>query len=265
MKKTLLAVTLAALTSGAATTALAADPKAPAPDFEISGNFALVSDYRFRGMSQSDRSLAAQGGLDYTHKTGFYVGTWGSNVSDWANPSGSGLELDLYTGYSTELASGVGIDVGVIYYYYPGNENKSAASPASGKTASSTEAYVGVSYGPFSYKYSHMVSKQWFTYQASSGSSYHDLSAEFPISEQLTLGAHYGVQDVKGNTSGLDGFTDYKIGISYALSGDFTIGLDYVGTGSLTATEKLTFFTGGGTSAKKLYTSGAVLSLSKSF
>jgi uncharacterized protein (TIGR02001 family) len=261
MKKTLLAVALASsLTSFGA---VAAD-KAPEPDFSISGNFGLFSDYRFRGMSQSDRSVAAQGGFDLTHKSGFYAGTWGSNVSDWANPAGSGLELDVYTGYSTEL-KGVGINVGALHYYYPGNENKSAASPASGKTASSTELYVGLSYGAFSYKYSQMISKQWFTYQANSGSYYHDLGVKIPLSDAVTLGAHYGIQEVKGNTSGLDGFTDYKVGIAYALGKDFTLSLDYVGTGDLTATEKATFFTGAGTSTKKLYESGAVISITKTF
>lgn len=259
MKKTLLAVTLAALTSGAATTALAADPKAPAPDFEISGNFGLFSDYRFRGISQSNKGAAVQGGFDLAHSSGFYLGTWGSNVSDWANAKGNGLEIDVYGGYSTEIAAGVGIDIGVLHYNYPG------AVPDAGYADGNTdEVYLGLSYGPFSYKYSQIVSSNWFTTIAKSGSQYHDLSAEFALNDQITLSAHYGVTKVEG-VADFNGFNDYKIGVSYSLGGDYSIGLDYVGTGGLTQAEKLSYFTATTGARKKLYESGAVISLSKSF
>jgi uncharacterized protein (TIGR02001 family) len=260
MKKTLLAVTLAALTSGAATSALAADPKAPEPDFEISGNFGLFSDYRFRGISQSERNAAVQGGFDLAHTSGFYLGTWGSSVSNWANANGSGLEIDVYGGYSTEIAGGIGFDIGVLHYNYPG------ATPTAPLVDGNTdEVYLGVSYGPLSYKYSHIVSSNWFTTAAKSGSQYHDLSAEFPLNDKVTLSAHYGVTKVKG-VSDFNGFNDYKIGVSYSIGSDYSIGLDYVGTGGLTQAEKDGYFTQDGSGAgKKLYESGAVISLSKTF
>jgi uncharacterized protein (TIGR02001 family) len=263
MKKTLLAVTLAALTSGAATSALAADPKAPAPDVEISGNMALTTDYRFRGMSQTNLGPAIQGGFDLAHKSGAYIGIWGSNVSNWTSPNGSGMELDIYGGYSTELPTGVGLDLGLLRYSYPGNEN----TP---KSADSTEAYVGVSYGPVTYKYSRMISENWFTYTAKKGSVYHDLTLELPLNDQVTLVAHYGVQKIKGNPAGttvgtgLVDFSDYKIGVSYAMADDYSVGFDYVATGKLTAVEKLSFL-GGANATEKLYKSGLVLSLSKTF
>lgn len=253
MKKTLLALTLAALTSGgAATTALAVDPKASEPVVEISGNFGLFSDYRFRGISQSKRAAAAQGGFDLVYRSGFYLGTWGSSVSDFANTGGSGLEIDVYGGYSTEIAAGIGIDVGVLHYNYPG-----ATSTPDGNT---NELYLALSYGPVSYKYSRMLTSSWFNTAAKSGSQYHDLSAEVPLNDQVSLTAHYGITQVKGAAS-VNGFNDYKVGVSYSLGRDFSIGLDYVGTGGLTAAEKAGFTVGG----KKLYESGAVISLSKSF
>ena len=262
MKKTLLAVTLAALTAGAATSALAADPKAPAPDFEISGNFALTSDYRFRGVSQSNRGAAVQGGLDLNHQSGFYAGTWGSSVSQWANANGSGLEIDVYAGFSTELPMGIGLDLGVLHYNYPGN---SSSVNASGKSANTNEAYVGFSYGIFSYKYSHMLSSNWFTAAAKSGSQYHDLSAEIALNDEVTVSAHYGITKVKGNST-LNGFDDFKVGISYSLGNDYSIGLDYYGTSGLTAAEKSGFFMQNSDgSGKKLYESAAVISLSKTF
>jgi uncharacterized protein (TIGR02001 family) len=262
MKKTLLAVTLAALTSGAATTVLAADPKAPEPDIEISGNIALTTDYRFRGMSQTNLGPAIQGGFDLAHKSGAYIGTWGSSVSNWTNPGGSGMELDIYGGYATELPTGVGVDVGVIRYIYPGNENVALGNA---RSADTTEAYVGFSFGPVSYKYSRMLSENWFTYPAKKGSYYHDFGFETALNDQVTLGAHYGIQKIKGNTGGLTDFSDYKIGVAIALADDYSVGIDYVATGKLTDAEKSGFFLGGTNSTEKLYKSGLVLSLSKTF
>ena len=219
MKKTLLAVTLAALTSGAATSALAADPKAPEPDFEISGNFSLVSDYRFRGVTQTGEKPAVQGGFDFSHKSGVYLGTWASNVSQWANAGGS-MEIDLYGGYRGTLPTGdIGYDIGIIEYQYPGNN----ANPGNG----SREWFVGFSKGPISYKFSRTTGN-WFGINSdSSGSTYHDLNANFELNDQVTLAAHIGRQDIKGTHTFNPDFTDYSVGISVALPDDFTAGLKF--------------------------------------
>ena len=76
---------------------------------EISGNVALTTDYRFRGISQTDRNPAVQGGFDWSHDSGFYLGTWGSNV-DFAGS----LELDYYGGYANNINDNLAYDVGVI-------------------------------------------------------------------------------------------------------------------------------------------------------
>jgi uncharacterized protein (TIGR02001 family) len=256
MKKTLLAVTLAALTSGAATTALAADPKAPAPDFEISGNFGLFSDYRFRGISQTNTKPAVQGGFDLAHKSGVYVGTWASNVSQWANAGGS-MEIDFYGGYATELPMGVGMDIGHIWYQYPDNT-------AGNKTR---EWYLGLSYDLLSYKFSRSTTN-WFGIGQSKGSYYHSLGLEIAPVEKVTLGAAAGYQKVKGSAEGENSFKDYSVSASYDLGNDFSIAVSYHWISFKdNAARDTGWFSNSTTSgaANDIGKSGAVISLSKTF
>ena len=233
MKKTLLAVTLAALTSGAATTALAADPKAPEPEFTISGNVALVSDYRFRGVTQTFGKPAIQGGFDFTHQSGAYLGTWASNVGNWANYGGS-MEIDFYGGFRGTLPAGeIAFDVGIITYVYPGNapETFPEATPISAPKNGTNEWYVGLSKGPLSYKF-YRTTGNWFGLPKSSGSTYHDLNASIGLSEQITLTAHAGRQDIKGshareNNYSSNDFDDFSVGLSVALPDSYTVGLKF--------------------------------------
>jgi uncharacterized protein (TIGR02001 family) len=245
MKKTLLAVTLAALTSGAATSALAAEPKAPAPDFEISGNFGLFSDYRFRGVSQTARQPALQGGVDLGHKSGFYAGNWNSNVSGLSYTDGS-MESDVYFGYRFEV-SGVGLDIGNLYYYYPGTTGD----------FNTNEIYIGASYGQASLKVSYTTTN-WFGTADSSGSLYYDLTFTNPLSEKLTGSIHAGWTKV-ANTPASD-YKDFKLGLSYDLGNNLALSAAYF------------FNTGAGVdggapviNGKKTGGDGAVISLSKTF
>src|SRR5687767_6282116 len=98
-----------------AQTAPAAAP-APTPEFTFTGNAGLFSDYRFRGFTQTDYKPAFQGGFDFAHQSGFYLGNWNSNVEQ-ALYNGASLEMDFYGGYKTTFGD-FGLDVGVIYYYY---------------------------------------------------------------------------------------------------------------------------------------------------
>src|SRR5512145_703488 len=122
MKKALTcAAVAAACSTPLAVLAQAAAPAAPAkvePEYTITGNAGLFSDYRFRGYSQTDYNPAFQGGFDFAHKSGFYLGNWNSNVSSVLY-NGASLEMDFYGGYKTTI-EGFGLDVGTIYYYYPG-------------------------------------------------------------------------------------------------------------------------------------------------
>ncbi|MGA0953147.1 MAG: TorF family putative porin, partial [Burkholderiaceae bacterium] len=110
MKKTLLAITASAL--------LAPSLPALAAESTLSANVGVFSDYRFRGVTQTDKKPALQGGFDFAASNGFYVGNWNSSIN-WLGGNSSGLESDFYIGYATEI-SGVGIDIGNLYYHYPG-------------------------------------------------------------------------------------------------------------------------------------------------
>lgn len=90
----------------------------------ISGTFGLVSDYRFRGVSQSDEDLAVQGGITVSHQSGFYAGTWGSSLAGWGTFGGGNTEVDLFAGYKTELSNGLTVDGGLTVYTYPGGASK---------------------------------------------------------------------------------------------------------------------------------------------
>lgn len=204
-----------------ATLTLAASP-ALAEDSPFTANVSLVSDYQYRGISQTNENMALQGGFDFSHPSGVYVGTWASNVS-WLSdastdtaPISNSLEVDVYGGYKTEIG-GVGVDVGLLQYFYPGNY------PAGFNSADTLEGYVGASYGPVSLKVSHAFT-DLFGVEDSDGSQYYDLSASHEIAG-FTIGAHVGRQKIEGGGS----YNDWKLGVSTELAG-FSVGVAYVDT-----------------------------------
>ena len=237
MKKTLLAIALSSAFVSF-TPAVSAES-----EIELYANFGLVSDYRFRGVSQTNKEMAAQGGFDLAHKSGFYMGTWTSNVSDFANPNGNGLEIDAYLGYSTEVG-GIGIDIGNLYYYYPANE----ASP----NVDTNEVYLGLSVSAFTLKTSYATSK-YFGVAGSKGTIYYNLSGEFPVSDSTSISAAIGYVDPKGGAT--KGY-DYSVGVSTELNG-FSLGASYITTsGDLSDTLSGT---------KEVAKGTVVVSISKSF
>lgn len=140
----------AALVLAATATTAAAETTETGP-ITVSGSFGLVSDYRFRGVSQSDEEMAVQGGITATHESGFYAGTWGSNLAGWGTFGGANIELDLFAGYRKELANGLTFDVGLLWYLYPGGADRTAfAEPylkVSGAVGPAT-ILAGVAYAP---------------------------------------------------------------------------------------------------------------------
>jgi uncharacterized protein (TIGR02001 family) len=119
----LLAATVLAGAALAATPALA-DETAPPGEFTVSGNVALVTDYRFRGLSQSSGDPAIQGGITVSHRSGVYVGFWSSStdfgvVGPTADAVYGNQELDIFGGWTGPIGSGVTADVGLLYYAYP--------------------------------------------------------------------------------------------------------------------------------------------------
>jgi uncharacterized protein (TIGR02001 family) len=234
-KKTLLAGAVAA----ALVPGFAAAADSP---HTITGNMGLYSQYIFRGLTQTNGDPALQGGFDYSHASGFYAGTWASNIS-WlrdggAYMAGGSLEWDFYGGYKWSFANDLTLDLGTLYYWYPGDAN-TLANPMNPK-ADTWEIYAGLSWKWLSGKFSYSVDNKTFGVLDSGGTYYFDLTASYPVpNTKLTLIGHYGIQKFKGNDPRFIGiadndtlfsYEDWKIGVSYALPKDFTIGLFYTDT-----------------------------------
>ena len=121
------------------------------PVVTVSGAATIASDYRFRGVSQSDRNMAVQGGVTIAHRSGVYVGTWGSNLAGWGTFGGGNMELDLIAGYKARLNDTGTFDVGLTWYMYPGGAAKTDfAEPyvkLSGTTGPATLT-AGAAYAP---------------------------------------------------------------------------------------------------------------------
>lgn len=192
---------------------------AQAPASPITGNMSLVSDYRFRGLTQTFEEPALQGGFDYAHSSGLYLGNWNSAISDNFF-AGSPLEMDFYGGYKG-TAGPVGFDVGLLYYYYPGSN-----SPVAGGKIDNLEVYAGVSWKMLSLKYFHAVS-DFFGVPNTDGSNYIDLTATFDLGNGWGINGHIGHQKIK-NTSNAD-YTDYKIGVTKDISG-WVFGASFIDT-----------------------------------
>lgn len=95
-----------------------------APALTVSGAATITSDYRFRGVSQSDREMAVQAGITATHQTGLYAGIWASNLAGWGSFGGANMELDLIGGYKASLGHSASLDIGLTWYMYPGGADK---------------------------------------------------------------------------------------------------------------------------------------------
>jgi len=207
-------------TALAALATIAAAGAAHAGDGPFTANVGLVSDYAYRGSSQTDERPALQGGFDYAHDSGLYAGVWGSNVS-WLSDSNpnvhNSLELDIYGGYKGTIGA-IGYDVGLLQYYYPGSYPKGFNSP------NTLEGYVGLSWEFLSFKYSYAFT-DLFGYDKSDGSQYYDLGAAVDVGGGFTLAAHVGYSDIKGQ----DDYTDWKLGVTKEFGG-FNFGLHYVDT-----------------------------------
>lgn len=225
-----------ALGAAFALPAMAEDAPAASP---LSFNVGAVSNYIYRGLTQTSHKPALQGGVDYAHASGLYVGAWASNVS-WIKDSGaiatgdSNIELDTYFGFKNTVATDFGYDVGYVRYNYLGTY-----TPASGfNNADTAEAYVAGSYKIVSLKYSYSLLDGFLTVPSTKGTNYIDLSVNYPLADSgVTIGAHYGKQTFVGTTQsgGNDlGYSDYKLSASKDFSG-YVVGLAYTNTNATAA------------------------------
>jgi uncharacterized protein (TIGR02001 family) len=211
--------------------ALAAAQSSP---HSVTGNVGFFSQYIFRGLKQTDGKPALQGGFDYAHSSGFYAGTWASNVS-WLSDSpgitgytSSSLEWDFYGGYKGSLGD-FGYDVGLLYYWYPGRVAPGFFD------ADTLEVYGAVSWKWLTAKLSWSLGDETFGVPDSDGTYYLDLTASFPVTDKLAIQAHYGIQEFSGDTGGVDNdafasYKDWKLGVTYALPQSFTLGAFYSDT-----------------------------------
>lgn len=220
MKKLLIAAAIAATFAGSL-----AHAEEVTPDNVVSFNLGAVSEYRYRGISQSRLDPALQGGADYSHNpSGFYAGAWLSTIKWTKDAGGSGnVEVDLYAGKKGELAKDVAYDVGVLSYVYPSNGLNKVAGFANANT---TEIYGQVGYGPAYLKYSHALTNL-FGFVDSKNSGYLDIGANLEIASGYTLGLHVGHQSVKNNST--YAYTDWKVGVSKEFVG-VTFNLAALGT-----------------------------------
>ncbi|OYO30903.1 TorF family putative porin [Janthinobacterium sp. PC23-8] len=180
------------------------------PDNEVSFNLAGVSDYRYRGISQTRLQPALQGGADYVNNpTGLYAGAWASTIKWTKDAGGSGdVEVDLYAGKRGQVTDDIGYDVGVLAYVYADNGLKNVAGFADANTQ---EIYGQLSYGPAYIKYSHAVSNL-FGIVNSKNSGYLDLGANIDLANGWTGNLHAGHQKVKNNDA--SSYTDWKVGVT---------------------------------------------------
>lgn len=187
---------------------------------EVSGNVAITTDYRFRGISQSDRDPALQGGFDYAHESGFYVGTWASSVDFGTadtGAAGGSIEWDFYGGFGKDINDNMSFDVGYIYYYYPSdNWTVDLDYQEFYGSFSFYDATIGLVYSD---DYFQSTEDFWYFYG--------DYS--FPLGEIASLDGHLGFNDTDSAFGTGGSYVDWSIGVTASAVGlDFT--LAYVDT-----------------------------------
>ena len=233
-----------------ATAAFAQTAPAAAPEASpITANVTITSDYRYRGLSQTNFKPAIQGGFDYAHESGLYIGNWNSSIS-WisdAFPATANtrvtapVEMDFYGGIKKELiGEGFASDLGVLQYYYPTsglnvsgtyvNPNTTEVYAAQNFTFGAVTGFVKLSYSV----------SPIFGIANSTGSYYPDLTMNYDTGVWgLALNAHVGYQYIAGNVQGsspnqtnssLYTYTDWKLGVTKDFGGGLSLSAAYIGT-----------------------------------
>ena len=293
LQKTAISAVAAGLLSGLAyTPAFAADEPEASP---ITANVTVVNDYRYRGLTQSNFKPAIQGGFDYAHESGFYIGNWNSSIS-WISDSypasgGQGykqynsvsapIEMDFYAGYKKEfIGEGFATDIGVLQYFYPtsGMSGMSLPRNTSTITLGSTRQAVGVNpntteiyaaqnftFGPITgfAKFSYAVTPIFGLYN-SAGSYYPDLTVNYDTGVfGLSLNAHAGYQYVSNNSPTYSfSYADWKLGATKDFGGGLSASVAYVATNAKTVGGTPVYLTPGN---KNQGQAGGLISLTKTF
>ncbi len=223
----------ASLVAAFAGSAAVAQTKAPERDYTLAYNVAAFTDYRFRGLSQTSFNPALQAGVDFSHKSGFYLGAFGSNVSwvkDFNGATKGSYEIDLYGGYKGEIVKDFGYDVGLITYQYPRNNSGAAGTPGAGafSNASTNEWYAALTYSVATLKYSRSFGN-FLGNINSSGSQYLDLSATFDLGNGFAVTPHVGRQTIP-NQGGLGDYNDYSVTVAKDFGNGLVVSAAAIGT-----------------------------------
>lgn len=227
MKKLLLSITLGLYLPSVYAAELAPETTATAP---LSANLTLASQYVSRGFQQTWGKPALQGGLDYSHPSGVFAGTWASTVSDHFIRDAT-IEWDVYTGYYHDLGN-LSLGVTAAYYYYPGAKT----TAKTGHTRFNYgEIIPEIGYGPLTVKYAVTYTRDYFgnnadtlgtdTPQHSRGSAYLDINWDQPITEDWSVNAHYGHQRIKNFSAA--NFQDISVAVNKELPHNFIASLIY--------------------------------------
>ena len=221
-----------------ANTPTADTPTAPPKALSITGGVTLVTDYRFRGLTQSDEKPAIQATINLNHASGFYVGAWASSIDgglDGSTPALTGYgsaEVDLYGGFTKTLNSGLGVDIGLLYYLYPDRSK--------GLNTDFFEPYASVNYtiGPVNAKVGAAYAwggQDGLNYTAGTDDNiyaYGELSGSIPQTP-ITLKGHLGYTNGSlglVNTTARDSYYDWSLTAEAVIKGHFKIGVSYVDT-----------------------------------
>ena len=277
MRKLALAAAVAAVFASpvVVSTAHAQAAAAPASDHTFTGNMTIGSDYRFRGVTQTYNGPTIQGGIDYSHSSGIYLGNWNSNLSGVQYTNGNNIEMDFYGGWKKSFGD-FGLDIGGLYYYY----DTARWTGANGQSVkyNNGEVYIGGSWKWISAKYSYAVTDYFGLkgatglasanrynaaqnlgdHGSSKGTQYFQIDASYEFVPKWTISGHVGHTDVK-NYSTMS-YTDYKVGLAYDLSG-WILGAAVVGTDA----KKDWYYATGSKGTKSTGETTVVLSVSKTF
>ncbi len=251
-KKTLLAAALAASSMGALAqvTGDAAQDSAEtmaSTDWALTANVNLASSYRFRGIDQTFNQPAIQGGVDLTMPYGFYVGNWNSNVNgNAAGMYGGNIEMDLYGGWKYAFTEDVGLDTGLINYFYPGSNNFN--NPAAYKEPSATaynvksgmvynlEYYIGANWKTVSLKQFFALT-DYFNVQglngaSTAGSGYTDLRGTYDLSDVHPMLGGYGLLGHVGyfymNKFSQANYADWELGVTKDFGSGWNAKVSYI-------------------------------------
>mgnify|MGYP001807743921 CR=1 FL=1 len=277
LQKTAIAAAISGLFAPAVF-AQAAPAAAPEPS-PVTANVTITNDYRYRGISQTNYQPAIQGGFDYAHESGFYIGNWNSTINWVSNTTNNGvkapIEMDFYGGFKKELiGEGFASDFGVLQYYYNQtgqNYNNALVNPntteiyaAQNFTFGSLTGFVKINY----------ALTNIFGIPKSTGSYYPDLTANYDTGMWgVTLNGHIGYQYVAGQPASQGSvaqtqrnisYTDWKLGATKDFGGGLALSAAYVSTNA-NPNWWNTWTAPGGTAQSSAGRPGAVVALTKTF